>query len=75
MAHNKDDRTNNVDRIAYNIGKTIENHRLAEDMIETTSDEKMKETLKAKNERREQAINGMRNEIKDEAIDKQNGYR
>jgi len=75
MKHNKDDRTDNVDRIEYNIGKTIENHRLAEDMIETTSDEKMKETLKAKNQRREQALNGMRDEIKDEAIDKQNEYK
>jgi len=75
MKHNKDDRTDNVDRIEYNIGKTIENHRLAEDMIETTSDENMKQTLKEKNLRREQALNGMREEIKDEAIDKQNEYR
>ena len=75
MKHNKDDRTDNVDRIEYNIGKTIENHRLAEEMIEETSDENMKQTLKEKNLRREQALNGMREEIKDEAIDKQNDYR
>lgn len=75
MKHNKDDRTDNIDRIEYNIGKTIENHRLAEDMIETTSDENMKQTLTEKNKRREQALNGMREEIKDEAIDKQNEYK
>ena len=75
MKHNEDDRTDNVDRIEYNIWKTIENHRLAEDMIETTSDENMKQTLKEKNKRREQALNGMREEIKDEAIDKQNEYK
>ncbi|WFD12292.1 small acid-soluble spore protein Tlp [Tepidibacter hydrothermalis] len=75
MKHNKDDRRDNVDRIQYNIDKTIQNFRMAEDMIEETSDDKMKKALEAKNDRREEALTGMRNEIKEEAIDKQNGYK
>ncbi|AWK51653.1 small acid-soluble spore protein Tlp [Clostridium beijerinckii] len=74
--HNKpDDRRDNVDRIENNLSNTIQNIHRAEEMISKTHDEKMKETLKEKNERRSEAINGMRTEIKDEAIDKQNGYR
>jgi small acid-soluble spore protein (thioredoxin-like protein) len=44
-------------------------------MISKTDDEKMKATLTEKNERRDEALNDMRKEIRDEAIDKQNGYR
>lgn len=75
MKQNPDDRRDNVNRIQYNIDRTIENIREAEDMIEETDDKKMKETLDAKNERRKEALLGMREEIKDEAIDKQDGYK
>ncbi len=34
----------------------------------------MKETLIEKNQRRREALDGMREEIKDEARDKKNGY-
>lgn len=71
---NPDDRRDNVDRIEYNIGKTIQNMELAEEMIETTDDEKMKQTLQEKNQRREEALRGMRQEIEEEAVDKQRGY-
>ncbi len=36
--------------------------------------EKTKKTLIEKNERRREALDGMREEIKDEARDKKNGY-
>lgn len=75
MKHNKDDRRDNVDRIEYNIGKTIQNVELAEEMIQKTDDEKTKETLKVKNKRRQQSLTAMRSEIKDEAIAKENGYK
>jgi small acid-soluble spore protein (thioredoxin-like protein) len=75
MKSKPDDRTDNVDRIQYNIDKTILNCELADDMIEKTDDPKMKETLKEKNKRREEALTSMRTEIKDEAADKKNGYR
>ncbi len=75
MSHKEDDRSNNVDRIQFNIDNTIQNFRRAEDMIDETDDDKTREDLEAKNERREEAINGMREEIKDEALDKKEDYR
>lgn len=67
MKHNKDNRKDNVEHIQQNIDSTIRNIHRADEMIEKTSDKKMKETLKGKNERREHALAGMRHEIKDEA--------
>ncbi len=75
MKPNKDDRRDNVDKIQYNIDKTIQNFRLAEEMIEITDDDKTKKALEAKNDRREEALTGMRKEIKEEASAKQNGYK
>ena len=75
MRNKPDDRRDNVDRIQYNIDKTIQNCELADEMIAETSDEKMKNTLEEKNNRRESALKNMKEEIKDEAIDKENGYR
>ncbi len=63
-----------MDKIQYNITKTIQNCELADEMIAKTDDEKMKETLIEKNQRRREALDGMREEIKDEARDKKNGY-
>ncbi|AUM94898.1 TPA: small acid-soluble spore protein Tlp [Clostridium botulinum] len=74
MKNKPDDRRDNVDKIQYNITKTIQNCELADEMIAKTDDEKMKETLIEKNERRREALDGMREEIKDEARDKKNGY-
>lgn len=74
MKSKPDDRRDNVDRIQYNIDKTIQNCELADEMIAKTDDEKTKNMLKEKNERREGALNAMRREIKDEAADKQEGY-
>ncbi|HBN84040.1 MAG TPA: small acid-soluble spore protein Tlp [Clostridiales bacterium] len=70
-----DDRRDNVKKIQYNIGKTIQNMELAEEMIQKTDDEKTKKELLDKNERRRNALDGMKQEIRDEATDKENGYR
>lgn len=75
MKNKPDDRRDNVDRIQHNISNTIENIELAEEMIEETDDQKMKQTLKEKNDRREDALGAMRSEIRDEAIDKERGYK
>lgn len=75
MKNKPDDRRDNVDRIQHNISNTIHNIELAEEMIAITDDEKTKNTLTEKNHRRREALNGMREEIKDEAIDKQKGYK
>jgi small acid-soluble spore protein (thioredoxin-like protein) len=76
MNKNKpDDRSNNVDRIQHNISNTIENFHLTKEAIEEADDVEIKQDLEAKNGRREEAINGMKSEMKDESIDKKNGYR
>ena len=72
MKNNPDDRSNNVERIQKNINHTIENIRLADEMIEKTSDEKTRRDLARKNERREEALEGLREEIRDEAEHRKN---
>lgn len=67
MKPNPDNRADNVERIQHNIDMTIDNIHRANDMIEKTSDQKTKQDLKAKNERRMDALDGMWHEIKDEA--------
>ena len=64
---NPDNRKDNVERIQRNIDMTIHNMEAAEEMIASTPDEKMKKTLTEKNERRRQALDGMRSEIRDES--------
>lgn len=75
MKSKPDDRRDNVDRIQYNIDKTILNCELADEMISKTDDPKMKETLEEKNKRRESALHAMREEIRDEALDKKSEYK
>lgn len=67
MKSKPDNRKNNVERIQKNITMTIHNMELADEVIEKTSDGNLKENLEAKNERRRDALEGMRHEIKDEA--------
>ncbi|OPJ57841.1 small acid-soluble spore protein Tlp [Clostridium oryzae] len=74
MKNNPDDRRDNVRRIQHNISNTIRNCELADEMIDKTDDPKTREALKEKNERREDALDAMRSEIRDEAIDKKHGY-
>jgi small acid-soluble spore protein (thioredoxin-like protein) len=66
MKHNPDDRSDNAERIQHNINFTIKNMEAADDIIAETPDEKMKKSLAEKNERRRQALEGMRREMKDE---------
>ena len=62
-----DDRSDNVDKIQFNINHTIINMEAADELIEKTDDIKMKKDLEEKNDRRRTALNGMREEIRDEA--------
>lgn len=67
MKSKPDDRSDNVERIQENIDNTMENIHLANEAISKTDDEKTKKDLKCKNDRREEALDGFRSEIKDEA--------
>lgn len=75
MQAKPDDRRDNVERIQENINHTVQNMRRADEMIDETSDDTMRENLKEKNDRREEALKGMRNEIRDEATAREKGYK
>lgn len=75
MNNKPDDRRDNVEKIQNSIDHTIRNMEIANDMMDEIDNSKTKEELRAKNERREQALEGMREEIKDEANSRENGYK
>lgn len=65
-----DDRSDNVDKIARSIGHTLQNIDDAKDYIKAHGkemSEEEKQQILDKNQRREESINGLREEIKDEA--------
>lgn len=67
LKRNPDDRSDNVEKIQRNINNTMRNIRAADEMLNNTSDDKMREDLIEKNERRRDALESFRREIKDEA--------
>lgn len=75
MRVNPDNRKDNVEKIQKNINMTIHNMESAGEMIKKTDNPKTKEELCSKNDRREQALKGMRKEIKDEADAREKGYK
>ena len=75
MKSKPDDRTDNVDKIQRHIDNTIENFRKAEESLEETDSETSRKQIIDKNHRREEALDGMRSEIRDEAKDKEKGYK
>ena len=70
-----DDRTDNVEKIKFNIDNTIINYRKTEDAIKLAEDDKQRQELEQKNQRRDEALKGMRKEIRQEAIDRKNNYK
>ena len=72
MKPKPDDRRDNAEKIQKNIGATIRNMRLADDLMEETSDPQVREALEDKNVRRRHALEDMRREIRDETLHRQN---
>lgn len=70
MRNKPDDRSDNVEKIQQHIDDTIENIEEAEEMIALSDNPKTVKDLKAKNKRREAALDSMRSEIRDEARDR-----
>lgn len=67
---NPDDRNDNVQRLQENIANTQENMREADDFLRAHGHEMRDEDRRAvedKNARRDRAVDGFREEIKDEA--------
>ena len=75
MKHKPDDRSDNVEKIQRNINHTIQNIELANEMIDKVDNQKTRQELKDKNEKREAALNGMREEIRDEVKAQEKGYQ
>lgn len=71
---NLDDRSDNVEKLQDMVRNTIENIEKAHETMQFSSPEE-REKIEAKNKRREEAIAAMREEIKDEAAARENGYR
>lgn len=62
-----DDRRDNVRKIQYNIDRLLHNMEASEEMIQKIDHENIKKELIEKNERRRKALEGLREEIRDEA--------
>ncbi|GIN70348.1 small, acid-soluble spore protein Tlp [Bacillus sp. J14TS2] len=78
MTHDKyqpkpDDRSDNVEKLKDMIDDTIENMEEAEATMKF-SDGEQRENISKKNEKRQQSLNGMREEIADEAAAQENQY-
>ncbi len=69
MAKNRpkpDDRSDNVEKLQEMIVHTIENMDEAEESLDFANSEEQRSQIEAKNERRRESIEGMRQEVKDE---------
>lgn len=69
--HKPDDRRDNVERIQQHIDDTIQNIEAAEELIDVSDNPRTRSDLEKKNQRREEALDSMRQEIRDEARDRQ----
>ncbi|WP_270181951.1 small acid-soluble spore protein Tlp [Alkalihalobacillus sp. CinArs1] len=66
MKAKPDDRRDNAEKLKRMVQDTIENIHDAEASIEFTDSDQQKQQIQAKNERRADSIDAMREEIKDE---------
>ncbi|QAS54523.1 small acid-soluble spore protein Tlp [Halobacillus litoralis] len=63
---NPDKRADNVDRLQENVTNTIENIEASHNAMQFATEEE-KQDIERKNKRRNQSLESMRQEIKDEA--------
>ena len=75
MCPNPDDRDDNVENIQLNIDHTIQSIEETEELLSKIEDETMRKELEEKNNRRRQALKGMKREIKEEADFRNNKSR
>ncbi|MGE5390361.1 MAG: small acid-soluble spore protein Tlp [Deltaproteobacteria bacterium] len=69
--HKPDDRRDNVEHIQQHIDDTVQNIEETKDMIAVTDNLQTRIDLEKKNQRRVKALDSMRQEIQDEALDRQ----
>jgi small acid-soluble spore protein (thioredoxin-like protein) len=71
---NPDDRSDNVEKLQSMVQNTLENIEEAEESLAFAESEEQRRQIKEKNHRREVSIQAMRNEIQEEAADRESGY-
>lgn len=71
---NPDDRTDNVEKLQSMVQNTIVNIEESQDTLQFASP-KDREQIEGKNHRREESIQALRDEIRDEAQAREDGYR
>lgn len=69
MNRKLDGRKDNVQKIKKDITNTVENMETTKELIATTKYPQIKQELQEKNERREQALEEWRDDIKDKVSD------
>ncbi|MFC4323157.1 small acid-soluble spore protein Tlp [Litchfieldia salsa] len=69
-----DDRSDNVEKLQDMVQNTIENIEESQETMSFASAEE-RQRIEDKNRRRQDSIDAMRSEIKDEASDRENGYK
>jgi small acid-soluble spore protein (thioredoxin-like protein) len=69
---NPDDRSDNVEKLQEMIHNTIDNMQAAEETLQF-AEGKDRADIEAKNEKRRESLDALRNEVKDEANYKGNG--
>lgn len=68
-----DDRSDNVEKLQTMVENTIENMNEAEETLKFSNEEE-RAKIAAKNERRKESLEAMREEISDESQARQSGY-
>ncbi|MCE4050169.1 MULTISPECIES: small acid-soluble spore protein Tlp [Bacillaceae] len=71
---NPDNRADNVEKLQDMIENTLDNIDKSEETMAFASSEE-RANIEAKNKRREESINAFREEVKDEAANRENGYQ
>ena len=66
QTHNPDYGDGNQERVKTKISKTMHNNEVADEIIRKTDDDRLKNSLKVKNARRQDAIHKMKEEIKED---------
>ncbi|MDO5516002.1 MAG: small acid-soluble spore protein Tlp [Clostridium sp.] len=72
MSPNPDDRSDNVQKLQENINNTLKNINLANDVIAKSNDPSEVQNMKERNAKREEALESMRSEIREEAMANKN---
>lgn len=62
--HNPDNRAENLEILKNKINNTRHNYEVADEIIDRTNNDRLKNTLKEKNAQRDKALNSFEQELK-----------